>query len=176
MQFSRSIEGRGSHQHRYEGRVGSRWSLAAALVCAGVASACSSGTDNPPAPSTTATDAGDGGSNNATWSDLYRDYFGPNGAASCSAQSTCHGSAAGDGAVGSHFICATDKAACFASLTAAKLVDPTLSVDQDPLILVLRHRADGSVTGTMPMAPEFVFEDADMARIIAWVTAGAKND
>jgi hypothetical protein len=43
---------------------------------------------------------------------------------------------------------------------------------------VLRHGdGDGGVIGIMPYFPEnVVFSDDDMARVSAWIAAGAQND
>ncbi|HEY2511677.1 MAG TPA: hypothetical protein VGI39_12500, partial [Polyangiaceae bacterium] len=62
-------------------------------------------------------DAGDRG-DGSTFADLYRDYFGPTGLASCSARSICH-VPGGTGAQTSHYICAPDLDACWASMTSS---------------------------------------------------------
>ncbi len=173
--------------------------LASSTIIASVA--CSGGDDTPSTPadagsssgSSGATDdAGDGAvakpeeaidsGSGTTWTDLYRDLFGPTGQASCAGDGLCHGSASQAGARGSNgFVCA-DKDACYASMTAASpglvtstdTTDPTKSV----LYLTLRHRrTDGSVTGSMPKRPfSYVFSTASMARIATWIQSGAKND
>lgn len=169
----------------------SRLFPALALV-ASAASACSGGD----APSSTA-DAGstsssgdasvdrpeervDAGSG-STWTDLYRDFFGPTGAASCAGDGNCHGTRDTQGALGSQgYVCA-DKDGCWASMTAASpglvttadATDPTKST----LYVTLRHRrSDGSLAGSMPQRPSYVFSVASMDRIASWIQRGAKND
>ncbi len=124
------------------------------------------------------TDAGSG----ATFTDLYRDFFGPTGQASCAGDGLCHGSPEKAGAKGSSgFVCATEKAACWTSMTtgasalvtAADATSPSTSA----LVLSIRHRRpDGGVVGNMPKRPLYVFSVASMQRITTWIAAGAKND
>jgi hypothetical protein len=110
------------------------------------------------------------------WQDLFACYFGSTGVASCSLTSACHGTSTNPGAMSSNYVCATDSTACYTSMTsvAANLVTPGTPAAQTTLYAVLR-KTDG--TGTMPQAPiTLVFQSGDMARIAAWITAGAKND
>jgi hypothetical protein len=51
------------------------------------------------------------------WTDLYTCYFGPTGKASCSAQSACHATQNGTGAISSAFVCGADKHACWFNMT-----------------------------------------------------------
>ncbi|HEY3815644.1 MAG TPA: hypothetical protein VGL81_00655 [Polyangiaceae bacterium] len=52
-----------------------------------------------------------------TWTGLYDDYFGPSGVASCTAQSSCHGTATQAGAQTSGFVCGATKDECWAGVT-----------------------------------------------------------
>jgi hypothetical protein len=53
----------------------------------------------------------------ATWTGLYADYFGPSGQASCTAQSSCHGSASELGAQESGYVCGATKESCWQGMT-----------------------------------------------------------
>jgi hypothetical protein len=143
----------------------------------------------PTAASTSPSDAGDDAcSSNANvdagfgsgWSDLYRDYFGPTGQASCAGTAgACHGDPTATGAVNSDYVCAGTVAGCYAGITSgsAGLVtigdttdDPTTS----GLYGVLRKACIG---GEMPKQPaNFFFSAADMKRITDWIGAGAPNN
>ena len=114
------------------------------------------------------------------WSDLYRDYFGPTGVASCAGTAAaCHGDANSLGAQNSGYVCSGTVAGCYAGITstAADLVtvgdttdDPTTST----LYLTLRKACGG---GVMPKEPaDFFFSAADMKRIADWIGAGAPNN
>ncbi len=118
-----------------------------------------------------------------TFSDLYRDFLGPTGKASCAgSDGLCHGGPEKAGALGSSgFVCGADKDACYAAMTGkASLVtsqdatEPTKST----LYLVVRHRRpDGSLVGNMPKRPvTYVFSTASMERIATWIKNGANND
>jgi hypothetical protein len=118
-------------------------------------------------------DAGAG----VTWTDLYRDYFGPGAAASCAGNGTCHGDPAHAGARNSAFLCPADIKACYDGLTApaSPLVTPgDPDQERDPttsgLYLTLRKNCLG---GAMPKSSTFTFGAADLARIEAWIAAGA---
>jgi hypothetical protein len=111
-----------------------------------------------------------------TWAELYGDFFG-NPRAACAGNGACHGDANQPGAQSSEYVCPlNDKDSCYKSITgaAAGLVltgDPAGS----PLILnVLRH-ADGSA-GNMPKNSGYAFTATDLARIQAWIAAGAQDD
>jgi hypothetical protein len=121
------------------------------------------------------TDAGSGD----TWTSLYRDYFGPTGKASCAGTGACHGDTSQAGYQGSGYVCPSTAAQCYAGITAtaAGLVTPG-PPGSDPtttgLYGVLRKCAGG---GSMPKVPATVFFTAgDMARIDAWIQAGALDD
>ncbi|MBK8215712.1 MAG: hypothetical protein IPK71_18430 [Myxococcales bacterium] len=98
---------------------------------------------------------------------LYRDFFGPGAPASC-AGSTCH-APGGGGAFA--FTCSVDQAACAASAAAIATNEPTFRAST---LYRLLRKADGS--GRMPDGSTFVFDEAALARIEAWVKNGAKND
>lgn len=122
-------------------------------------------------------DAGTG----TRWTDLYRDFFAPAAPASCAGDGLCHGSMDKAGARGSGgFICPTQDG-CWASMTGpdAGLVTPSDTTDpaNSALLLTLRHRReDGSVAGTMPKRPVYVFSTASIERIATWIQNGAPND
>ncbi len=131
-------------------------------------------TAEPIATPAGAEDAGSG----TRFTDLYRDFFGPTGQASCAGSGQCHGSATEPGAASSSFICA-DQAGCYATMSSSSLVrasdatDPSNSV----LISVLRHRdTAGKVVGFMPKSPAYEFSSTSIARISTWIAAGAPND
>jgi hypothetical protein len=123
-------------------------------------------------------DAGSG----ATFTDLYRDFFGPTGQASCAGDGLCHGSPEKAGAKGSSgFVCGIEKTACWTSMTTGASALVTSADATNPststLVLTLRHRRpDGAVIGNMPKRPLYVFSVASMQRITAWIAAGARND
>ena len=120
-------------------------------------------------------DAGSG----TRFTDLYRDFFGPTGKASCAGNGQCHGAAEQPGAASSSFVCA-DQAGCYTSMTgASNLVrtsdasDPANSV----LIGILRHRdSTQKVIGYMPKSPAYEFSATSITRISDWIAAGAPND
>jgi hypothetical protein len=126
--------------------------------------------------SETVVDAGSG----TGWSDLYRDYFGPTGKASCAGTGQCHGSTTQAGTVSSGYVCPDTADGCYAGITAASNIPVLVTVGDtgDPttsgLYTILRKCAGG---GLMPLQPStLMFTNADMARIDAWLKAGAPND
>jgi len=135
-----------------------------------VADAGSAPTDGAPAPfPEDLVDAGSG----STWTDLYRDLFGPTGAASCTGNATCHGTDQG-GAKSSGFTCADPKG-CRQSLVDVGQIRTrdTTAPGKSLLVLTLRHRADsGNIVGIMPKTPPFVFPRSAMDRVKAWIAAG----
>jgi hypothetical protein len=126
-----------------------------------------------------------------SWKGIYRDFFGRRSNASCAGNGTCHDAAGKPGSKVSNFICA-DVDGCYRSLRTAKDPDPRVSVnalveDADItapenayLFKVVRFRTpDGNlVPGRgMPQLPsDFAYSADDIARIKAWIKAGAKND
>jgi hypothetical protein len=135
------------------------------------------------APPTTGSNACSGDANEdagsgTTWGDLYRDFFGPTGKASCAGNGACHGDTSQAGYNGSGYQCPGTAAECYAGITATTpgLVTPGPVGDPTTtgLYLILRKCSGG---GLMPKAPATVeFTAADMARIAAWIQAGAPND
>jgi hypothetical protein len=92
--------------------VPNRWVTLALLVLCGCADATGSVSGGGPLLSTP--DAGGAGD---TWTDLYADFFGPAGQASCTAQTGCHGLASESGAQISGFVCGNSKDACWSGMT-----------------------------------------------------------
>ena len=124
---------------------------------------------------------------NATWTALYKDLFGPASIGQCGSATrtgqngttSCHQDGTGNGAQASGFICGTTQQDCYTGITnpAAQFIGQQVVVACSPcgsyLTQVLRH--DGG--GIMPFYPEdAVFSDDDMARVSAWIAAGAQND
>ena len=109
-----------------------------------------------------------------TWTGIYNDYFGPTGRASCGG-SSCHLAGQG-GDIASKFIC-PDQAGCYTSLTGvSQLVLPTDAPAPGKSKLMRNLRQVGNA-GKMPSGGStFVFDAADIARISAWIAAGAQND
>jgi hypothetical protein len=113
----------------------------------------------------------------STWTELYADYFGDHGRASCAGTPSgvgCHGSVTGLGASYSKFLCPSgDAGACYASMKANLLPQYNLMTN------VLRSSgctAQG-LACNMPLAPyDYAFTATDEARIAAWVDAGAPNN
>jgi len=132
-------------------------------------------TEQPLDASSEEEDAGSG----TGFSDLYRDFFGPTGRASCAGNGQCHGSASELGASSSAFIC-SDQATCYSTMTgAANLAKPSDASDPTKSVLlgVLRHRdASNDIVGFMPKSPAYVFSSTSIARISTWIAAGVPND
>lgn len=123
----------------------------------------------------------------ATWAALYADMFGPASIGQCGDATrtgtngtiSCHHDPTGSGAQASGFVCGDTQQSCFDGITSpnANFLGNQVVVPCSPetsyLMQVLRH--DGG--GIMPFYPETaVFSDADMARIRAWIAAGAQNN
>ena len=168
--------------------------LAAGLLLSAFVAAC---TNAPPAeeggdlrfdptPPTASADSGACGDPNADagfgegWGDLYRDYFGPGGIASCAGTAgACHGEANGLGAQSSQFVCAGGVSGCYQGITSPSNGLVTVGDTKDDpknsgLYAVLRKACIG---GGMPKQPASVtFSPADMKRITAWIGAGAPNN
>jgi len=99
----------------------------------------------------TVTEGGPGGGTGTTWTDLYRDFFGPTGAAKCAGNAMCHGAADQPGAKATGgYVCpdvmavvdagssdagdaggnpnaATAKKQCRDTMTSVIIVDPPFS-------------------------------------------------
>jgi hypothetical protein len=159
--------------------------IALLAVSVGVAAACTDagGTSNggdivipPPPPSPMS--AMDGGT--VTWTKLYDKFFGPGGKANCALQPICHGSASGDGAQASGYICGTTRDQCYAGITAQGSIVPTGGAT-DPtttrLYQILRKAPPPDPGLRMPLQPDTVyFTQSDLDLIAAWIAAGAPND
>jgi hypothetical protein len=118
-------------------------------------------------------DAGDG----HAFSDLYRDYFGPTGAASCAGTGVCHGAASQPGAQASGYVCAPDANGCYQGMVSAQLIDPThtSTPPEDTFLWGTIRKCTGG--GAMPKQPaSYMFSAASLARIHDWLAAGAPND
>jgi hypothetical protein len=123
---------------------------------------------------------GDAGSGTG-WSDLYRDYFGPTGVASCAGSpGQCHGDTQGLGYQSSQYLCANGVQGCYQGITSAQADLVTVGdTKDDPRLSTLYGvlRKSCPAGGTMPLQPStLVFSPADMARIAAWIGAGAPNN
>jgi hypothetical protein len=119
----------------------------------------------------------DGSGSGTTWSELYADFFGPSGRASCAGTGTsCHASQRSEGYARSMFLC-TDEASCLQSMKgASNLIKSSNFAEPENafLIGVLRKsKADGSIVGTQPKSPLFVFHANSIERIKTWIGAGA---
>ena len=129
---------------------------------------------------------------NATWTALYKDLFGPAGIGQCgdatrtgkNGTTSCHHAAGDQGAMASGFVCGDTQESCWQGITSpqANFIGEQVVVACSPcssyLTQVLRHGdGDGGLTGIMPFYPEsVVFSDDDMARVSAWIAAGAPNN
>jgi len=126
-----------------------------------------------------------------TWTSLYADLFGPASLGQCGSSmrsdsngsSSCHHDSSGAGAQASGFICGDTQQSCYMGITSPSAPDSSMLgteqivVPDEPcnsyLPFVLRH--DGG--GSMPYYPEsVVFSDQDIARVSAWIGAGAPNN
>jgi hypothetical protein len=129
-----------------------------------------------PAPLTICvdTEAGTG----TTWTDLYRDYFGPQGSANCALTGGCHGDSNQTGALSSGYVCGPSATACHDGMVAAKLVPTTPGADPKTTSLYsILRKCGGEGASLMPKLPtSMAFTDVDMTRIDAWIQAGAPND
>jgi hypothetical protein len=126
--------------------------------------------------------AGPDASTGSTYTELYQDYFGPAGGANCSGSvGACHGEASGAGAIGSGgFVCGASQSDCFAGMssgTADLLSSSATAHPENSGLEVALRKASGTGTDNMPLTPvSCVFSDDDIARISAWIAAGAANN
>jgi hypothetical protein len=161
-----------------------------AVTSAAVVSGCSDATGSlrggtlllvdQPNPSC-AIDAG------STWTALYACYFGTSGVANCSTLTQCHSTAqAPGGAEG--FVCGSTQDACYQGFThylATVGIDAGPAENASAVVMALRTAGSG---GTMPCASvvnglcnssasnAYSFTADDVARINAWIDAGAPNN
>ena len=137
-----------------------------------------------PPPQVQARDSGAG----TTWTDLYRDFFGPTGVASCNRTGSCHGTPDKGGSLISNFVC-PESNECYRTMRMGKhptrgvaLVDDTAIAMPDTAFVfsVVRVQApDGRILNNldMPQQPrDFAFTASELERIKAWIRSGAKND
>jgi hypothetical protein len=118
-------------------------------------------------------DAGNRG-DGAAFSDLYRDFFGPSGQASCSARSICHVPGGTGAQTSGGYECSPDEASCWASMTSTIVPKGgSMTPDQTVLYLALRKAPPTPGSGPMPRNSTFAFCPDDLARIRSWITAGA---
>ncbi len=119
----------------------------------------------------------DGSGSGATWKDLYADFFGPSGRAGCAgAGNACHAEGSATGAARSSFVCANESSCRESLLGKSNLVQSKDSAKPEYafLIGVLRKKKpDGSVGGTQPTSPLFVFHANSIDRIKTWIGNGA---
>jgi hypothetical protein len=128
----------------------------------------------------------DGGNSGNRWQDLYACYFGPTGSASCGSMDGCHGARDQKGTTSTGFLCAptSNPTPCWRSLrlTSAAGQSPIFPDGGDPKtsLFWLGLRKGGSdatkVFNNMPLNSSYVFQAEDLARINAWIQAGAPND
>lgn len=147
------------------------------------------GDEAPSAPMETTASVADGGTAEdlvdagagTTWTDLYRDLFGPSAPASCAGSGACHGAAEQSGARGSYgYVCAS-RDGCRASMlspeTALVQASDFGAPSKSTLVQTLRRRsASGSVVGSMPKRSTYVFSHDSIARVEAWIRNGAPDD
>ncbi len=114
-----------------------------------------------------------------TWTDLYTCYFGPAPAAVASCSLTpggCHGATGdpGAGLISNNYVCSpTDATACYTAMTKA-LISPNTTFAPTTLFSALRSVQN---PGAMPLVPPtLTFQDGVLARISAWIAAGAANN
>lgn len=121
-------------------------------------------------------DAG-GRGEGSTFADLYRDFFGPTGLASCSARSICHVPGGTGMQTSGGYQCAPDEPTCWASMIASTVVPEggSATPEQTTLYLVLRKAPPTPGSGPMPRNSAFAFCPADLARITTWIEAGAQG-
>ncbi len=178
--------------------------LPAAAVVLGAACTDATGAVQGGEPLQEAASLGEGGSGGTTWTSLYQDYFGPSGSAGCAASAQCHQSASGIGAQTSGFVCGASKDECWQGMTqgigldAGGLFCPIVCLGTcaqtsqacptDPTQQQLwsgLHKSGGGGLNNMPCgnpticsasASTYTFTSDDLARIQAWIQAGAPND
>lgn len=124
----------------------------------------------------------DGGGSETTWISLYEDCFGPGkGAANCGAAG-CHAQPGTGG--GDVWVCGATKDSCYQGIRAqahpplAAVVSLDVPPDETRLLKILRKASpDGGTDTFMPQGQyNYVFTPQDLARIRAWIAAGALND
>jgi hypothetical protein len=121
---------------------------------------------------------GNGAHPGNTWSDLYACYFGPSGTDSCAGTgNSCHGNPAAMG--GSFWNCGMTSDSCYQGMTGYPAL-MIMSSQSSPTMAHL-YNVVCSVTGQgyMPLGcsvPSETLESGDLARIAAWIGAGASEN
>jgi hypothetical protein len=180
--------------------------LVLAALTVTLASGCSDATGSVQGGQALTTCGASGaGGGDSTFTSLYGDFFGPCGRASCSGQASCHGAASQSGSQISGFVCGTTKDECWQGMTQGIAVaaggffcpivcvgtcpqNPTQTCPTDPtqqLLWTSIHKAQASGLNHMPCGDPtlcqaakatYTFTADDLARIQAWIQAGAQND
>jgi len=98
-------------------------------------------------------DAGSG----TAFSDLYRDYFGPTGAASCAGNGQCHGDSSQAGSMASSYVCGSTATGCYQGMISGGLINPSdkTTPPQDTLLWSTIRKCSGG--GTMPLDPPYTY-------------------
>jgi hypothetical protein len=138
----------------------------------------------PPEASTTAADASAScGSGGSKWSELYADIFGSTKPGGCNSELTCHGSADAQGALDADGILCISAAGCRQSLIDQRLATPADQTNPTDAKIFTKLRSVNNLTppagqdDLMPKAPaDYVFSQACLDRITAWVANGVPDD
>jgi hypothetical protein len=140
-----------------------------------------------------------------TFTDLYADYFGPCGQASCTGLAGCHNTATETGALTSGFVCGPTKESCWRGMTQGINPDAggvfcpvvcvgtcpqnsTFACPTDPTKQTLYgglHKAQAAGLNNMPCnsvpicqaaKSPYTFTADDVARISTWIQQGAQDN
>lgn len=114
-----------------------------------------------------------------TWSELFRDCFGP-GHADCAGTAGCHASAGDTGTSFSGFLCGRTKDECYAGMVGKDSIVP-MGGSQKPettrLWNTLRKAPPASSPPrAMPNNSGFEFDAEALQRLRTWIQNGARND
>jgi hypothetical protein len=114
-----------------------------------------------------------------TWTDLYRDCFGP-GYADCGSTGGCHRTSQDTGSAFSGFLCGGSKDDCYGGMVGIDSLVPnggSTTPEETRLYSALRKAPPlASPARAMPNDTGFQFTEADLTRIRVWIMNGAKND
>jgi hypothetical protein len=132
------------------------------------------------------TDAGSDGPAAGRWQDLYASYFGPDGQANCSqGTGACHSVSSDLGVATSGFVCGPTSDSCWHGMNqglaghAALVPAGGASDAAQTLLWAALYKAKpsgGTVSNNMPQNLTYMFTSADLARIAAWIQAGAPEN
>jgi hypothetical protein len=118
-------------------------------------------------------EAGSRGAGTA-FSDLYRDFFGPSGQASCSARSICHVPGGTGMQTSGGYVCSPDEPSCWASMTSTIVPDGGSTTPEETMLYrALRKAPPTPGSGPMPRNSTFAFCPDDLTRLRSWIVAGA---